>query len=266
LFALSVVALPIALALGMAPNAAEGGSLIRNTSKAAVERFWRAPARRAVAVKPAGAAAKATGEREAAALREQLRRLDDDTLGRIERRYGTHIAPERLGQARTTQTRFLEHEAYQDQLRRSYPALPPNRREGVLGNYVEDKIYVDRNQVRVPRVTAHERLHQLSDPRFRPLTGSRLDEGLTEHFARRIHGDLGLKDLSPIYPNEGRVAQMLEARVGEPLLARAYFRGETKALRQEIDRQLGAGTFDDMVRTLERRDYQGAEALLKSGK
>jgi hypothetical protein len=59
---------------------------------------------------------------------------------------------------------------------------------------------------------------------------------------------------------------MLEARIGEQQLARAYFRGETDTLRRGIDRQLGSGTFNALTRALQHGDYHRAEALLKYGK
>jgi hypothetical protein len=261
--AFSALAVLLAVALAGVPSVAESGALGKSLAKTVAGRLAKAPAKNPL---KGDAAAKAAAERERAALARELRRLDVETIEGIERRYGTHIAPQRLNQARATPGRLLNHEDYQQQLRRAYPELPASRRENVLGNYVEGRVYVDRNQVRVPQVTAHERLHQLADPRFRQEAGNRLEEGVTQHFAGRIYGDLGLKDLPRIYPDEGRVVQMLEARVGEQQLVQAYFRGETDALRRGLDRQLGSGSFDDMVRALQHGDFRRAEALLKYGK
>lgn len=249
--ALALGVLALAVALATAPAPLEAGWL-KGVTKAMGGRLGKARPQ---------ANAGAVGER--AALGRELRHLDEATLARIERRFGAHLAPERLRQAQATPSQFLAHGPYQGQLRRAYPELSAGERQGVLGNYRDGRTYLDRNQVRLPRVTAHERLHQLADPRFRAQAGSRLDEGVTEHFAGRIYGDLGLRELPRIYPQEGRVVQQLRARVGEPLLARAYFRGELTPLRHALDGQLGRGRFDDLVGALARGDYRRAEALLK---
>jgi hypothetical protein len=187
---LSALAAALALALGSIPGVVEAGSLGKSVAKAVAGRFGKTPAKEALKGE-AAAAAKAAAERERAALARELRRLDVETIERIERRYGTYIARQRLNQARSTPGRLRNHEDCQQQLQRAYPELPASRRENVLGNYVEGRVYVDRNQAPVPQVTAHERLHQLADPRFRQEAGSRLEEGGTQHLAGRIYGTSG---------------------------------------------------------------------------
>lgn len=115
------------------------------------------------------------------------------------------------------------------------------------------------------RTVAHERLHQLGDPRFRGTLGSRLDEGATEHLASRISGDLAIRDLPRAYPAEGRIVQMLEAGVGDQALARAYFRGEMEPLRRAVDRQLGRGALDTISKLTEQGRFQEAEKVLTQG-
>ena len=251
---------------------AEADSFAKLIGKAATTRLFKSPVAKSVQRPASRAMGNVNAPKavrtpsvssERAAHNRILRQLDNGARRKIEHRYGGYIAPDRLRAGRRTDTDFLDHGNYQRQLQRSYPGINPEQRRRVLGNYLDDQVYVDRNQVRVPRVTAHERLHQYSSPQFQEQAGSRLDEGLTEHFASRIYRGMHLNDLPPIYPQERRIAQMLEARTGEETMARAFFRGDTQALRQSIDAQVGRGAFDDVVRALEKRDYTQANHILR---
>lgn len=262
-----VYAMVLAVALLGTPVATDAGALGKSVAKAAAARLGRTAGRAKVNPRTAKTnTAGAINTTERAALEQQLRRLDSQALSRIEQRFGTYIAPRRMQHARSTQTQFLGHTSYQRQLSRTDPALPAGRRQNVVGNYVNGKTYVDRNQVLVPRTVAHERIHQLADPRFRQRTGSRLDEGMTEYFAGRINGDLGIRDLPAVYPGQRRVVQMMASRLGERPLARAYFSGEVGALRKQLDSQLGVGAFDDIARAMERGNHGAAAKILQAGR
>lgn len=261
----TIVATAVVMALMSGPAIA--GSLGKGVAKTAIARIAKAPARETVARSvPRASTGVAKEASERAALQKQLRALDDHARARLERRYGADIASSRLREARTTGTRFLDHGEYQRQLRRNYPEMPAGQRRYVVGNYVNSKTYVDRNQVTLPRTTAHERVHQYANPRYRSEAGSRLDEGTTEYFASRAYGDLRLRDMPVAYPRERRLVEMMSARVGDRPLARAYYRGATAPLRKQLDGQLGAGAFDDVARAAERADYGTAERILKYGR
>ena len=106
-------------------------------------------------------------------------------------------------------------------------------------------------------------MHQLSSPQFGQSLGSKLDEGVTEMFAKRIYSDLHLMDLPKVYTSEQRLATMLAARAGEERLAAAYFRGDIASLRREIDSQLGPGRFDRFARAAREGDLAAAELALR---
>ncbi len=207
---------------------------------------------------------RSAAQAEARALSRVVAELDRKTLAQIERRFGQHLSAGRLRAARQAPTQFLPHDRYQRRLRELYPGLSAAERQQVVGDFTR-RPHVDRNQVLLPRTVAHERLHQLRDPRFRAEVGRGLDEGTTEHLASKVSGDLGIRDLPRGYPAERRVVEMLEARAGERRIAEAYFQGETAALRRELDAQLGRGAFDAVAKLTAEGRFAEAEEILKHG-
>ncbi len=253
----------LAVALLGTPLVTDAGALGKSVAKAAAARLGRTTGRATII--PRIAKTNTAGviyESERTALQQQFRRLDRQALARIEKRFGAYIDPQRMQHARSTQTRFLNHDNYQRQLSHTYPDLPASTRQNIIGNYVNGRTYVDRNQMLVPRTLAHERIHQLADPRIRQHVGSRLDEGMTEYFAGRIYGDLWIRDLPTVYPGQRRIVQMIVSRLGERPLARAYFGGEAGVLRKQMDRQLGTGAFENIVREMERGNYGAVAKIL----
>lgn len=240
-----------------APQPADAETIRRTVAKAATKKLVTKPATQ----NAAKGSIKAT--RTNPALRQQLRRLDMQALSRIESRYGAHINPSRMAQAKANPTTFLSHPGYQRQLQRSYPNMPAKQRPSVVGNYVGGKTYVDRNQVLVPRITAHERIHSLADPRFRMRTGGRLDEGMTEFFASRTYSDLHIRNMPAAYPQQRKVVEMMAARVGDQSLARAYFGGNVTHLQKQLDGQIGRGSFRSIVRAVEMGRHDEAVRILR---
>ncbi len=62
---------------------------------------------------------------------------------------------------------------------------------------------------------------------------SRLDEGITEYFTRIVVNRLPMEPRTS-YGNEWKVASRLASKVGEPLLAQAYYDGQFDALKSAI--------------------------------
>jgi hypothetical protein len=207
---------------------------------------------------------RTTAQTEARALSRVLADLDRRTLAQIERRFGQNLSAEQLRSARQAPTQFLPHDRYQRRLREVYPGLSAYERQQVVGDFTR-RPHVDRNQVLLPRTIAHERVHQLRDPRFRGQVGRGLDEGTTEYLASKVHGDLGIRNLPQGYPAEKRVVQMLSARVGDEQIAKAYFKGEVEALRRSVDGQLGTGAFDKVAKLTAEARFAEAEEILKRG-
>lgn len=201
---------------------------------------------------------------EKQALQKELLELDRNTIVRIESKYGQYIDPARLGAAKNCRSCFLDKRQYDKHLKRAYPELSAEERAGIVGDYLK-RPYVNHNKIDVPSTLAHERLHQMSSNGRGAPFGGRFGEGITEQFAGRVYGDLGIRGAPAAYSAERRVIQMIEARVGEAPVARAYFRGETKQLQQALDNQLGKGAFNGIVQNIERGHMDIAEQILKRG-
>jgi hypothetical protein len=212
-----------------------------------------------------------------------LRETDGKVLDKLIERHGQHIPAERIKAARETRTVFQEHGQYESGLRSRYPDLDGHLKPGerVLGDFDarENKPYVDWNQVGILTTTAHERLHQLSDPRFRETLGSRMDEGMSEYWAQDAFKEIKLKEirrtpaggidvLDPpeTYPRQRGVFQMLSARIGDEPLKRAYFAGDIDTLRRHVDADLGRGALSRLSDLVEAGRYGEAEELLKGRK
>jgi len=202
---------------------------------------------------------------ERAKYAEILAKLDRDVLARIESRFGEFIGTKRMDAARGTPTAFLDQKAYQQSLRKEYPDLSNEEIESIIGHYsLETKrLYVNQNTIVVPNVAAHERLHQLSSPRFEKLLGRDMNEGATGYFSRQVYGDLALVETRSLnYPEFRRLIDLMGSRVGDKAIAKAYFQGDFRLLSEGLDRQLGEGAFSELSGLMRRGEYKSAESIL----
>lgn len=196
-------------------------------------------------------------ESEVSALARLHDELDRNVLATLEKKFETAIEPERLTAARAHPTRFEPTAEYQRGLESAYPG--ETSRDRIVGD-LRDGIdpHVDANRTDLPRTVTHERVHQLGNPEFRHQVGRELDEGTTEHIARETTSVVPIEGMAEGYPEEERIAGLIEARVG-PELQRAYFNGDVSAVRRELDGQLGAGALDAVVELV--RDGRLSEAV-----
>ena len=256
----------ISLWFGLSSETADAGALSKAASSAASR---KATARNATVSGRNGAtrAGVITGisKEEAAALRRELMRLDRNTIVRIEARYGRYIPITRIRESARCSTCFLDSRTYDLHLQRAYPKLTAADRNTILGDFKAGQTFVRRSGPNMPTTVAHERLHQISHSGFRTRVGSKLDEGFTEHFSGKIYRDLTIKNHPLVYPKQQRLVSMMQARTGEDPLAAAYFSGNVAPLRLSLDRQLGRGAFDRIVRHAERGEYTAAEHILMKG-
>ena len=240
-----------ALAAFLGGTAVQAGAVSRSVSKAIANKAAGSVAQRAAASQAIRKAApKALTAAEKAELQRLITQLDRDALKAIEKKYAMYIPAERLRLAHSVPVVFKDKAAYQQYLHKAYPKIPVEERARMLGHYdVRAKIpHANINNPRLPRVVAHERIHQLGHPGFRGIIGKDMDEGLTEHFASKIYGDLSIKGLAPIYPRQRRIAEMISARVGPERLSQAYFQGNLGALQKSLDKQLGTGALAKISR------------------
>lgn len=119
------------------------------------------------------------------------------------------------------------------------------------------------------KTSIHEKIHQKSMSEL----PTRMNEGVTEHLARREAGTLGeLKKIDnhgkeiPIppsdYEKEAETISKLSALVGDSNIHSAYFEGKTDQLRGAIDGVLGEGSFQKISEALEKKDYNAASDVI----
>jgi len=158
------------------------------------------------------------------------------------------------------------------EVQRRHPGLTPGEVWRIEGFYdlPSNQAYV-RDTGDTLETATHEKLHQKS----RSELPTRLNEGMTEHFTRKELGpfvDLKTFDSrgSEIpkpgsdYIKDALIVGKLEATIGPGPMHKAYFEGNTVALRRETDRALGDGTYEQLVQALENRDYEKANRLFAS--
>jgi hypothetical protein len=112
----------------------------------------------------------------------------------------------------------------------------------------------------------HEALHFFSSDKWKTRMGYVANEGVTEYFTRVMGPEVGVeRDINSFLQEFTSATHLVEA-CGEPTLAAAYFDGDLSALEQRIDARKpdGKGTWRQWLRLLEARDFEGANALLKT--
>lgn len=233
------------------------------SKKSAAQAAQHAASRKAAAVNSAHALTTA----EKLALQNTLKKLDRDALIAIERKFGSYISPERLKLAQHMPVVFKNKAEYQQFLKNVLSQRPKSERVRIRGHYDRrgNKIYVDQNNPLLPKVVAHERMHQLGSPGFHGLLSNNMEEGMTEYFARKIYGDMAIKGLPRIYPKEVRIIEMLNSRIGTHRLSQAYFQGEIGLLQRSIDGRLGRGALLKISNAMKSRDYLLAERIIRGG-
>jgi hypothetical protein len=113
-------------------------------------------------------------------------------------------------------------------------------------NLPKRHIWIHRNLGDIGTVI-HEGMHKYASPTLRDeqikmaaVKGidhggtSRLDEGVTEYFTRSVVTVQLKKPRSTYYQGEYLVANALQGKFGEPLLAKAYFDGDFESLKQAV--------------------------------
>lgn len=203
----------------------------------------------------------ATGEELRAVV---LRELDQRVLDMIERRFGKHIPAGRLEQARARSTEFLSKGEYERLLRETY-GLSPSEAARVLGHFdrSQNKTWVSDAWPLTLKRVAHERLHQMADPKAEAVLGEPLYEGATQVLSVEAVGDPHLKDDPSVYPREVRVVEMLRALAGTDAVERAYFTGDVSSVRTRVDDRLGEGSFAEIVRLARQRRWAEVDQLVR---
>jgi thiol-disulfide isomerase/thioredoxin len=87
-------------------------------------------------------------------------------------------------------------------------------------------------------ILVHEGLHAMASPEYQRLFNF-VVEGTTEMYTRRLLADVNIAVYSGGYDDNVREVERFEAKVGEDVLAKAYFAGEIDALDRAATSVLG---------------------------
>lgn len=115
----------------------------------------------------------------------------------------------------------------------------------------------------------HEKLHQKSQSEL----PTRLNEGITEHYAREKAGGIGelinidkhgreIPKTKSDYEREVEIVKKIEAIIGKEPLNKAYFDGRADILEKHFESAMGEGSFQKLTNALENRDYKTASDII----
>ncbi len=110
--------------------------------------------------------------------------------------------------------------------------------------------------------TAHEILHNNTEPNFRAKVGETFNEGVTETLARKSLKDAGIKVPSvTAYPENIKLTTLLIDRMGLSAVIKAYFE-DVETLVTAFQKKC-SGTWDELVQAAEAFDTAKVKKALK---
>jgi hypothetical protein len=110
-------------------------------------------------------------------------------------------------------------------------------------------------------VVPHEMLHSNADGGWKGFAGSNINEGTTEYLTIKAVKAAKYKPTHS-YPNQEKVIRRLVRRVGADTLMKAYFNGETDALKQAVDDKC-RGSWDDFKKAMDDSKWGKAKRRLR---
>lgn len=126
-------------------------------------------------------------------------------------------------------------------------------------------VYINKNSV-LPTVTTHEMLHMNTAPDFRAAVGETINEGTTEHLAKKAMTAAGVSTVgfegAEAYPRQQEFTRKLIDVVGESVLIQAYFNGSATLIRT-YEMFYGPGMWSMLKVFLEAQQMDLAEPWLK---
>lgn len=208
---------------------------------------------------------------------QSLKRTDGDRRKRSEivEEMVKKELPESSAKQRNNRSDFhyADQSDFEKELKQRDPAGSDKEIEMTQGFYdSSDRQAFVKDQGDTLTTALHEKLHQKSNSEL----PTRLNEGITEHYARQKAGGMGNlktfdrhgneipKSLSD-YEKEVELVRKMEAVIGKEPVRRAYFDGDTRNLEMHFDSAMGQGAFKQLNDALEKRDYQKASEIMKSG-
>jgi hypothetical protein len=144
--------------------------------------------------------------------------------------------------------------------------------------------FADGRQIHVnerrgePATTVHESMHLFSHDDWLPAVGFNANEGATEYFTKKLCAENKMTR-GNFYPKQHSSVKKLIEKVGEGVVADAFFNGDLATLKKRVDgaRNFGeailkafgskkikgrAGTWDAWLAKMEAAKYDEADALL----
>lgn len=113
--------------------------------------------------------------------------------------------------------------------------------------------------------TAHEILHNNTEPNFRGKVGETFNEGVTETLARQALKDAGIKvPKETAYPAQVKLTKLLIKRVGLDVVKKGYFEDVQKLVNEFLSK--ASGTWAQLVTAAEALDTDKVKEALKKKK
>ena len=120
--------------------------------------------------------------------------------------------------------------------------------------------YINKDIASVDTVP-HEMLHLNTSPKWKEFAGFELKEGTTEYLT--IKAVTAAKYTpSHSFPDQEAIVQELVKMTSDDLLMKAYFKGETEALKKEMEAKC-KGTWSSFKEAMEKKDWVKAKGFLK---
>lgn len=176
--------------------------------------------------------------------------------------YASRVVEQRYGGYLSRPVEPVEFESTSEFQQRLREDGVTDRPEQVPGISDADGAHVWRDAKHADHVAVHEELHRCTSPELAGVSRG-MCEGITEHLTNKVDavtvydyralpdGDWQSEKIVS-YPGNCRIAQQMEALVGEEKLQQAYFRGDVEGLRSEVDARCGSGSFDELCRISDR--------------
>lgn len=183
-------------------------------------------------------------------IQKYLAETDQALSSALAEKYRDAVPASRIEAILALPTQFEDREKFDQALEEA--GGKPGEGTRVLGfsRFDTGRAHVALDHLEIPKTIAHERLHQLSDPRAVKDLGQPLYEGLTEDLAIDAIGSESPPGLDRCYPAERTVAHEMRDLAGSDAVERAYFGGDSTELRQRLDERLGPGGMERLQRQI----------------
>jgi len=183
-------------------------------------------------------------------LGKYLAETDQSLANALAEKYQLVVPSSRIEMMLSLPTEFEDRERFDQAL--TPAGGEPKEGERVLGysRFDTEPAHVAVDHLEIPKTIAHERLHQLSDPRSLKELGQSLYEGVTEDLAIVAIGAESPITANRCYPVERAIAREMRDLAGSDAVEQAYFLGDSTELRRRLDERLGPDGLERLQRQI----------------